>query len=128
MIIDKLQKWFDGKILTKEQNGIVYIKKWDSDNNTDKLHLRKTGKGGYTKYKLSYLGNPNQKVFLYEAKANDGTFYKFYGSEFYVCTGSKTVQMIKEVYRLVNRPRLRSSSIKCRFYQYCQLSYQLNLI
>ena len=106
MSIDKLQKWFDEKILSKEQNGTVYIKKWDSDNNTDKLHLRKTGKGGYTKYKLSYLGNPNQKVFLYEAKADDGTFYKFYGSrEFYVCTGSKTVQMIKEVYK----PRLMGS-------------------
>ena len=103
MSIDKLQKWFDEKILTNEQNGIVYIKKWDSDHNTDKLHLRKTEKGGYTKYELSYLGNPNQKVFLYKAEAKNGTFYKFYGSrEFYVCTGSETVQEIKEVYK----PRL----------------------
>ena len=107
MIIDKLQKWFDEKILTKEQNGIVYIKKWDSDHNTDKLHLRKTGKDGYKKYELSYLGNRNlNKVFLYKAEADDGTFYKFYGSrEFYVCTGSETVQEIKEVYK----PRLMGS-------------------
>ena len=103
MSIDKLQKWFDEKILTKEQNGKVYMKMTDSDRNTNTLYLRKTNSKGYTKYKLSYLGNPNQKVFLYEAKADDGTFYKFYGSEeFYVCTGSKTVQMIKEVYK----PRL----------------------
>ena len=103
MSIDILQKWFDEKILTKEQNGKVYMKMTDSDRNTNTLYLRKTNSKGYTKYKLSYLGNPNQKVFLYEAKADDGTFYKFshpYGkNEFYVCPGGGKAQLIDKVYK-----------------------------